>query len=105
VVIPDRQRPGAPPSEVKRPGRPPAPAPPPAFDGDSDESPFVAPKAPAPAAEARSAVAPARLAAVIVDEAYGASVEQPTRRRLDDAAVSKAIDVALGDDEDSPATK
>jgi hypothetical protein len=42
---------------------------------------------------------------VIVDESLGSTAEPPVRKRPDDAAVSKAIDVALDEDEDRPSPK
>jgi hypothetical protein len=57
---------------------------------------------PAPLTEAKTPLASARHAAVIVDELAGASDEPPARKRPDDAAVGQAIDAALDDDEELP---
>lgn len=100
VTPPERQRPTAPPPEVRRVTRPVTP---PTFDLESDESPFLSAPRPAPAAsDAKSPAAPARLAAVIIDESL---TEPQVRRRTDDAALSNAIDVALDDDEGMPSVK
>lgn len=101
----DRQRPVVPQPEAKRAGRPSAP--PPTFDVENDESPFLSsPKIPpAPVVEARSPFVPTRLAAVIVDESIGSTTEPTARKRLDDAAVSKSIEVALDEDDEMPSVK
>lgn len=57
---------------------------------------------PAPLTEAKTPLASARHAAVIIDELADVSAEPSARNHPDDAAVGQAIDAALDDDEELP---